>query len=474
MPSQIIPSDHQPLEEFLWAPQVHEAFGEQLRFYFIRTAYSKMAAKEFEAILGQHGHPAITYLLFGQFDFLVRIWATPVAQAELEMQFKEFAHRFLGDSVPIEVPKVFYPWATVKPDNNRVDVFCREIQRLSSRDRGRYVLDNEHRLKTEGLIIDRMANRKRHKLKAFTIIRNLSTSPHSYKLMERVLRDEVRAFGDAGGRLLGDQPDATLYSTKGSFHFIVRWGSDDYELLSSAISDLTEKLEAEDFAALFETCFRAKPLGEEQENPGPFRSLGGVAISAKSALDEVLPELSDADVVRANLVRQLVAVPDLGFSPLLISESPILREVFSSYLTSNRPAFEAFISKYYSQFETLLRNHVLKNFGWPEHESDQERVLEEWKLLLGKSQVISTGTEGGRRVPKLSLGDLVNLSRKKRPEAFDASIEARLREVLKFRNDLSHAVAAVDFHQLMPFLAQVSACSALLRGLAIVPKMPKS
>ena len=66
--SNAAPKDQESLEEFLWSPKVHEELGESLAFYFIRTAFSKLALEDYERILKESRLPAMSYLLFGQFD----------------------------------------------------------------------------------------------------------------------------------------------------------------------------------------------------------------------------------------------------------------------------------------------------------------------------------------------------------------------------------------------------------------------
>jgi hypothetical protein len=117
------------LPEYLWASEVHVELGERLVFYFLRTAYSKLAREELRRIIGEMKLPAFTYLLFGQFDFLARVWGTPDTHAELSEKLMELSRRYLGDCISVEVRNVFYGWSPAKPDPEIVKVFCQRVQK---------------------------------------------------------------------------------------------------------------------------------------------------------------------------------------------------------------------------------------------------------------------------------------------------------------------------------------------------------
>jgi hypothetical protein len=464
--------DRQEIREHLWAPEVHEALGERLTFFFLRTAYSKLAVQEFKKILDDSGLPAFSYLLFGQFDFLARVWGSPEALAQLEQKLKDFSRRFLGDCIPIPVKSISYAWtAPGRPKADTVAAFCEKLREMKAAERCDYLQREEESLKDNRLIVATLDTRQAHPMKAFTVIRNFNIAAQSYNLMERVLTDEVKAFCDVERKR-----DATLYSTRGDIHFIVRWGANDFHDLVEAISNLTETLEREGFAALFETYFRATNVEAERENPVLLREAAKdrQAPPADDALrwEQAVPQFKDASDVRRTLFLQLTKTREFDLSADQVEADKALRDVLASYFQESIASFTAFLAQFYSQFETRLRNKVLAKY-WPSDvESEQASTLQEWQKLLGRTQPIATGTDAGKLVPKLALGDLLKLTRQLRPDAFDPAADRRLDDLLRLRNQVTHGTAAVDFDMFIPFLAQASACGKLLKALEIQPKMP--
>ena len=459
----------QELREYLWAPEVHEALGERLTFFFLRTAYSTLALQEFKKILDESSLPAFSYLLFGQFDFLARVWGSPKALAQLEQKLKDFSRRFLGDCIPIPVKSISYAWAAPgSPKPDAVAAFCEKLRKLKATERCDYLQREEGSLTANRLIVATLDTRKAHPMKAFTVIRNFNIAAQSYNLMERVLTDEVRAFCDPEGKR-----DATLYSTRGDIHFIVRWGANDFCDLVEAILNLTETLEGEGFAALFETYFRARDVEAERENPVLLREAAKdrQAPPADDALrwEQAVSQFKDATDGRRTLFLHLTKTREFDLSVDQVEADKALRDVLASYFQESIASFTAFLAQFYSQFETKLRNRVLATH-WPDVESKQASTLQEWQKLLGRTQPIATGTDAGKLVPKLALGDLLKLTRQLRPDAFDPAADRRLDDLLRLRNQVTHGTAAVDFDMFIPFLAQASACAKLLKTLEIQPK----
>ena len=166
--------------EYLWAPEVHVALGERLTFFFLRSAYNKLAIEQLKKILEESGLPSFSYVMFGQFDFLVRVWGKAQALADLEAKLREFSRRFLGDCIMIEAKKVWYVWGHEAPTEKAVSDFSKTLATLDPLERRKHVQRQEFSLKSSGLIVDDLINRQTHQLKAFTVIRNLNLATQSY------------------------------------------------------------------------------------------------------------------------------------------------------------------------------------------------------------------------------------------------------------------------------------------------------
>jgi hypothetical protein len=470
--SQTTSSAPGKLPEYLWAPEVHEALGEQLTFYFLRTAYSKLGLDEFKEMLKESGLPCFSYLLFGQFDFLARVWGTQDALKMLEEKLKDFSLRFLGDCVPVEVKGICYPWASGKPKAESVKAFCENLRQQTPEGRRQYVTGQIESLKKDHLVVERLSNRPRHPMKAFTVIRNFNSARQSYSLMERILVEQVSAFCNRQRKR-----DATLYSTRGDIHFIIRWGAYDFRDLVESITRLTATLEREGFAALFETYFRAANVEAEQENPALLREESGMPgagpVDDASRWAQILPQFKEASEARKALFLHLVRAREFEITPDQVEADKALGNVLGSYFQESVAAFMAFLSHYYSQFETRLRNRILSQY-WPKEEPDQSSRLLEWQNLLGRTQPIAVGVDAGRIVPKLSLGELLKLARELRSEVFDPSANRQLEDLIRVRNQLAHGTGAIDFDIFIPFLAQATTCNKILKSLEIQPKLPST
>jgi hypothetical protein len=470
--SEIMAAEKEAVQEYLWAPEVHEALGERMVFYFLRSAYNKLALVEFKRILEESRLPSFSYVLFGQFDFLARVWGNSHAVGELEAKLREFSRRFLGDCIPIEVKRVSYFWAGGNPKPEAVKEFVDKLRQLDPKLRFDYVHENKASLRSKHLIVEDLVKRQGHTLKAFTVIRNLNLAAQSYTLMERVISDEVVLFCKTRRR-----QDATLYSTRGDIHFIVRWGVNDFPELTKAITSLLAILENHGFAVLLETYFRAGNVEVERDNPVLFSETikeqkGPVADDDERRWEELVPQLKEATVARRELFLHLTKAKEFELSPAWVKSDEALREVLANYFQESVAGFGAFMRQFYAQFETALRNWLLA-WKWPADLTKQSETLQEWQILLGRTQPIATGTDSGRVVPKLSLGDLLRLARAMRPDGFDPSIERRLEDLLRLRNQLTHGTAVVDFDMFIPFLTQASACAKVLNALKTEIRLPK-
>jgi hypothetical protein len=460
-----------PACEYLWAPEVHVALGERLSFFFLRSAYNKLAIEALKEILEKSGLPTFSYVLFGQFDFLVRVWGKAQALADLEIRLREFSRRFLGDCIMIEAKKVWYLWGHDRPSEKTVSGFLKTLGALNPDERRKFVQKQNSTLKSKGLIIDEIRNRQHHQLKAFTVIRNLNLITQSYKLMEIVLKDEVKKFCNDKA-----QRDATLYSTLGDIHFIVRWGAKNFRDLVEAISRLIAALEDNGFAALFESYFKADTVGPERDGPVMLseapreQELQGANEERRWA--EAVPEFKEATPDRRELFLHLAKAKEFNLSPDRVMGDQALRGVLTSYFQESIVGFGAYLSRFYSQFETGLRNRLFAEF-WPSAANEQDEVLQSWQAALGKSQPLSTGTDSGKVVPKLTLGDLLKLARELRPDGFDDTTNRRLADLVRQRNELTHGTGSVDFDLFIPFLAQASACARLLNALTTKLKLPE-
>lgn len=457
--------------EYLWAPEVHEALGERLTFYFIRTAYSRLAREQFTKILVDSGLPTFSYLLLGQFDFLARAWAPPEDHTRLEARLREFSHHYLGDCIPVEVKDkgVYYAWAPDKPSSTAVKRLCDTLHRKSPSARRQYVSESWKSLKKHHLIVEALKNRDNHEMKAFTIIRNFHLSAMSHDHMALKLREVITEFSNK-------KQDATLYSTRGDIHFIVRWGANDFKVLVKVISDLIVKLENAGFATLFETYLKADALGSECENPLLLRERDSEAEDEaetdKNRWSKMIPQFSEATTERQNLFLNLIKTREFDLPLDVVEKDKVLCEVIGSYFAESKNNFAAFLSQYYSHFETRLRNWLLSQF-WPGERSKNTETAAQWSVLLAKSTPIQLGTDSGKEVPKLVLGDSIRLSRHYRADAFDPALDRRLEDLIRLRNQIAHGTAAVDFDMFVPFLAQASACARLLKTLEIEPIIPK-
>lgn len=130
------------------------------------------------------------------------------------------------------------------------------------------------------------------------------------------------------------------------------------------------------------------------------------------------------------------------------------------------------MSQYYSQFETKLRRSLLQHH-WPEESAKQTEVLSDWTRLLGKQGTIGLGTDGGRRVPRLTLGDVVKLAKGLRPDAFNSALERRLDDLVRMRNELTHRGSeTIEFDLFVPFLGHAVAAQEVLRALEAEPQLP--
>jgi len=457
--------------EYLWAPEVHEVLGEHLTFYFVRTAYSRMAQADFLRILKESNLPVFSYLLLGQFDFLVRVWASREDQKRLEEKLLEFSHRYLGDCIPVEVKGdgVYYAWANRRPDPNEVQLFCEKLRSQTPSGRREYVSKELKALKRSHLIVEALENRHDHEMKAFTIIRNFNLSSMSHDHMASKLREAVTEFS-------GRRQDATLYSTRGDIHFIVRWGANKFETLVKAVSALIVKLEHTGFATLVETYLMASTLGCECENPLLLREVVSEGQpgqdTEKGRWAKVIPKFAEAKLERQQLFLSLIKTREFDLALDFVEKDRPLCEVIGSYFAESKNSFSAFLSQYYSQFETRLRNWLLAEF-WPDEPSLNEAKVAEWSKLLAKSTGIQLGTDSGKQVPKLALGDTIRLAKHYRADAFDAALDRRFEDLIRLRNQVSHGTAVVDFDMFVPFLAQASACARLLKTLETKPEMPK-
>jgi hypothetical protein len=80
-----------------------------------------------------------------------------------------------------------------------------------------------------------------------------------------------------------------------------------------------------------------------------------------------------------------------------------------------------------------------------------------------KNTPIDIGSDGGERVPKLTLGDCARLAAREFPELFSGKKENALRELVSMRNKLGHfGTEALAWRDLEVFLRQVKLCSEVM------------
>lgn len=453
-------------EEYLWHPKVHIAFGEDLRFFFIRTAYTRSASSAFGKILEEIPTSSSAYLLVGQYEFLVRSWGTFENNNLLQQRLVERSLELLGNCLEISVKQIYYPWVERDPVPTDVEHFVAEINcRKKTAVRHEFISSKLADLKEKKLVLARMADREERQndgLCAFTVIRNLKLSGESRKVIEFCLREKVMEyFGRGNGH------DATLYSTADNFDFVIRWHTPDFKDFIKSLKEVILAVEDQGAATVFETYFVAERITPLRDN---FAALIE-RVEKPSHQDievewqKVVPSLKNVAPEIAQFLRLLCASPGVNLSVDAIKENRHLRGVLEGYLSGSGDQFGALVQQYYSNFETTLRNRLVNRFWLPREADELDKLKDEWCADLNRKE-IPLGRDQGRTVPKLSLGDWLLLANQKFPERFDASTARRMQDLISMRNNLTHRGSGViDLDYLPMFLGQAQSCARLLKAI---------
>ena len=449
-------------DEFVWAPEVHSAFGESLRFYFARTAYSARTHEEFATIVDGCSHAVTGYEIFGQFDFLVRSWGTKRENEHLHSKLVEFGRKYLGNCFSVEATDVFYAWAAATPPSPEdVRDFQLKLSRMCANEVTQYIGMNEKSLREKRILLDGVAARLERQvgtLKAFSVVRNVALSPASFDLLNMSLRSWLREHAV-------DQ-DASLYKTKGDFDFIVRWSAPSFPELATQILELIKAVEADGATAIFETYFVARPAGPTRENFRLMPRVGGVAQNREGGLSgwyKVLPALGRVSKDRRDYFLSVCEVPEVGLRPAEVEADKQLRGLVESFLAEASDDFAARVMAFYSNFESRLRSEILRALWRPLPEEQRQKQLEKWAQVLGRATPIPVGSDAGERVPKLTLGDSYRIMQAEYGGLFNQQMVQVLDQLIAMRNKLGHfGTEALRLHDFETVLRQARVCSAVL------------
>jgi hypothetical protein len=153
-------------------------------------------------------------------------------------------------------------------------------------------------------------------------------------------------------------------------------------------------------------------------------------------------------------------------APMLPNVSLFMRVCIEAFLAEAKDDFAARVMAFYSNFESRFRGELLRILWKPVLENSRSTLLSQWQEMLGRNTPIDIGSDGGERVPKLTLGDCARLAAREFPELFSGKKENALRELVSMRNKLGHfGTEALAWRDLEVFLRQVKLCSEVMIGM---------
>jgi hypothetical protein len=219
----------------VWDHSVHQSFGEDCIYCLLRA--SQPDSRLVETLERRLTEAQITsscvYLIFGQWDILIRMWGTP-SKAKRFVKLVREDTSYIEESDVFNVDDIVYMWADRQSDRSSIGQFreCIESVCREADTTGLSFSDNRlHRLREAGLI---------HQLQQAypTCVKfYIALEQPSGDSMNRVVQSELQMFVTRGD--LGLQ-NVSIYCGKGFARYLIKAVVKNYDGVSRCVRALLD------------------------------------------------------------------------------------------------------------------------------------------------------------------------------------------------------------------------------------------